>query len=473
MQLNMYRISDFEAVYPDTPDLSPVDDKAVIDPEPLPNPLPGLVAHVLNDDAGQFDHTDDNDRHSKSYHVAAVGRERGLTDGQLKSLLLKHDPTIGRIMQKPQGWFDGEFNRIVAELNKNGVKSNVATITEDAVDRYSAEVAKRVMQLRVDEEARRILRTEKLSKKPIPTFQLLTDLLQKDWPEERDFIERLLGKDEFGLFYAQRKVGKTVLLVNLIKAIVDHELFLGVYEVAPLSGRVGLLNFEMTEQKMTAWLSDIGIKNIDRVAMWNLRGKESTFDLRDENRMSEWVAELRAAEVEFPIWDCLKPVVKALGLSEDKELGLLLYPFRQMCISAGTSGGLVTHHAGWSDAHSIGDSTAEAFADQIWKMTLNEKTDVRSFEARGRDVTEPQTELTWNPLTRGVTIKSDTNAEQAVLDALARNDGIIISTRLLRAEAKGFRGAVLDSAAEALKSKGKISITGTSPKTYKIKESKC
>jgi hypothetical protein len=123
------------------------------------------------------------------------------------------------------------------------------------------------------------------------------------------------------------KGSKTTLVGNVTRSLVDGDLFLGHAAVTPVTGAVALLDFEMAESQLDAWLRAQGIRHDDRVVVIPLRGAAASFDVLDIERRTQWARTLRDAHVEYLILDCLRPVLDALGLDEQRDAGRFLVGF--------------------------------------------------------------------------------------------------------------------------------------------------
>src|SRR3546814_5316825 len=75
--------------------------------------------------------------------------------------------------------------------------------------------------------------------------RLVAEVLEAE-PEKQPRIERVLPWDSTLWLSAQRKTGKTTILVNMAYALLTGEKFLGECAVVPLAPdeRVAMLNFE-------------------------------------------------------------------------------------------------------------------------------------------------------------------------------------------------------------------------------------
>jgi len=59
------------------------------------------------------------------------------------------------------------------------------------------------------------------------------------------------------LVVAQRKTGKTSLVLNCARSLITGEPFLGEFEVQKISGRVGILNYEMSAGQLGGWAAQV------------------------------------------------------------------------------------------------------------------------------------------------------------------------------------------------------------------------
>ena len=89
------------------------------------------------------------------------------------------------------------------------------------------------------------------------------------------------------LITAQRKTGKTTLLLNLARSLLTGEPFLGIFEVRPVEGLVALLNYEVSGDTISEWANEAGL-DPDQFFIVNLRGRRNPLaDLEDRGRLAE------------------------------------------------------------------------------------------------------------------------------------------------------------------------------------------
>jgi RecA-family ATPase len=145
---------------------------------------------------------------------------------------------------------------------------------------------------------------------------------------------------------AQFKAGKTTLVGNLTRSLLDGDLWLGKYPVTPLDGSVALLDFEMSGPQLTDWLRDQGIKNSNKVVLVPMRGRAPAFDLLTEDVRARWASLLKSKRVGYLILDCLRPIMDGLGLDEHHDAGRFLVALDELLREAAIPDCLVVHHMG-------------------------------------------------------------------------------------------------------------------------------
>jgi hypothetical protein len=117
----------------------------------------------------------------------------------------------------------------------------------------------------------------------------------------------------------------------------------------------------------------------------------AAFDLTNDNLRAEWAANLKEVNCAFLVFDCLRPVLDALGLSEDKESGPFLVALDALALDAGIPEMAVVHHMGHTAERSRGDSRLRDWPDVEWKIVRESGAEddpaaPRYFSAFGRDV---------------------------------------------------------------------------------------
>lgn len=304
----------------------------------------------------------------------------------------------------------------------------------EASDRLSAhEVAAEARKLRVREQARRLVRREQReSDGRRPQFVLGSDFLAEPDPPISYRLDELWPSGGRILLAAQYKAGKTTLLGNCIRSLVDAEPFLDRFEVSSQARRVALLDNELDRNMLRRWLREQDIQRTDLFAPVSLRGKLSTFDILDPEVRAEWAADLRAIGADVVVLDCLRPVLDALGLDENREAGRFLTAFDELLGEAGVGEAIVVHHMGHNGERSRGDSRLRDWPDAEWRLVredLDDPSSPRYFSAFGRDVDVPESRLEFDLGHRRLTIaggsRRDAKVERClgpVLDILRGDD---------------------------------------------------
>ena len=227
------------------------------------------------------------------------------------------------------------------------------------------------------------------------------------------------------LLAAPFKSGKSTLIGNLIRVLVDGGQFLDRFEVRPV-GKVVLIDTELDRRTLRRWLRAQGIRNAAAVTVVSLRGAVSSFDITDPTTRSEWAQSLDGADV--VILDCLRPVLYALGLSEDKDAGRMLVGFDALLAEAGADEGLVVTHMGHQNERARGDSRLLDWPDALWKIVRGGDDDSddegrrpRYFSALGRDVAMGEGELTYDDRTRHLSYAGGSRKDSAARAAVCRS----------------------------------------------------
>lgn len=296
---------------------------------------------------------------------------------------------------------------------------------------FPLRVTEELLRLRAREEAQRILRQEQAGAEP--DFVRLDRFLAIDDEPEQYRVDGLWPVGGRIICAAQWKAGKTTARDNLVRSLADGERFLGRFTVHRPAGQVVIIDNELDERMLRRWLRDQGIRNEQSVSVLALRGQTATFNPLDPDNRARWAAKLRHLNAAVVLFDCLRPVLDALGLSEDKDAGRFLTAFDALLHEAAVGEAVVIHHMGHTGERSRGDSVLRGWPDVEWQL-LREKTDDgdqepnarRFFRAYGRDVDVPEGLLTYDHDTRRLTLaggtRKDAKADAGVPEILAYLD---------------------------------------------------
>jgi AAA domain len=282
-------------------------------------------------------------------------------------------------------------------------------------------VAEKVRDLKVLELARRQLAQEAAGPFVLPDFVTLDEFLAIPDTSTPYLVESLWPKDGRVVFAAQNKAGKSTARDNIVKSLVDGYDFLNKYQVhMPADGRIVVIDDELHENQLRRWMRDHSIGNQNRVVVVPMRGKAATFDLTQPDIRAKWVAKLRGMNAAVVILDCLRPVLDALGLSEDKDAGKFLVQFDALLNEAGVHEAMVIHHMGHSGERSRGDSRILDWPDAVWSLVKENPDDphsARYFKAYGRDVEVYESLLSYDELTRTLAIVGGSRTDAAAAKA--------------------------------------------------------
>lgn len=299
---------------------------------------------------------------------------------------------------------------------------------------FEVRVTEELSKQRVRQEARRRLDAEGRPPIVVPPVRSLTDLLAEPDTPTKYRIGAVAPQAARIICSAQYKAGKTTLVGNLGRALVDSDPFLGAFTVHTPAQRLVLIDDEMSENMLRLWLREQGIRNTDAVAdVISLRGRVGAFDLLDDRRRDEWATRLRDVGCDYLILDCLRPVLDALGLDENHDAGKFLVHFDALLADAGIGDAALVHHMGHSGERARGDSRLQDWPDAIWRLVRDpDDPMLRYFTALGRDVTVPEGRLAFDPLTRRLTYVAGSRVDAkteaawpAIVRLLAENpDGL-------------------------------------------------
>ena len=325
---------------------------------------------------------------------------------------------------------------------REALEALVTAASPAPADGFTAAVTVEVERLRVRDAAARIVRLEcagALGALSETALVSLADFLAVADEPQRYRVEELWPVGGRVILAAAYKAGKTTLRDNLVRCLVDGDLFLGRFQVHQPAGRVVVIDTELDQRMLRRWLRDQHIANTDRVAVLPLRGRMSAFDILDRDTRARWADRLREAEAGVAVLDCLRPTLDALGLSEDKDAGRFLVAFDELLVSAGVFEAVVIHHAGHAGERSRGDSRLRDWPDAEWRL-VREKAEGdgepqpdarRFFAAFGRDVNLPEGLLSYDPVARRLRFDGGNRVEAAadrlvpeLLRFLAVNPGL-------------------------------------------------
>jgi hypothetical protein len=336
---------------------------------------------------------------------------------------------------------------------------------DDGMTWWENAVKTRATQYKIEREARQRVDDEMRPPAHYPPVRSLTAMLAEPDIITRYRIDDVAPVDARIMLSAQYKAGKSTLVGNLIRALVDGEPFLGHFTVNTTASGVVLIDDEMSDNTLRSWLRAQNICNTDRVAdVITLRGNVTAFNLLDEQCLAAWVQRLHDVGCDYLILDCLRPILDSLGLDEHRDAGRFLVTFDALLTEAGIRDALLIQHMGHANERARGDSRLQDWPDAIWRLVRedDDPASPRYFTAYGRDVNVAEGHLAFDPPTRHLSYSAgsrrDGKAEAALrtvialLAADAKADGDGLSGRAIETEADGehSRQAIRDGIRQAV-----------------------
>ena len=150
--------------------------------------------------------------------------------------------------------------------------------------RMTAHRREQAYRIRVVDAARRNVAHERGGIER-PALVPLRDFLAVEDGETAYRVDRVWPIGGRVLLSAPHKVGKSTLIGNLVRALVDGVRFLDEFDVEQTRSLV-LIDDELDERTLRRCLREQGIVNVDAVRLVALRGRVSTFDLLDDETRS-------------------------------------------------------------------------------------------------------------------------------------------------------------------------------------------
>jgi hypothetical protein len=349
-------------------------------------------------------------------------------------------------------------------------------ITFDA-DKFEGDVREEVRKANLRKLVQDALRAEQEPPgEPFDAGTLAEVLRRPAEPPMR--VAGLIPSDASTLVVAQRKTGKTTLLLNYARSLLTGEELLGRFDVRPTEGAVALLNYEVSGATVARWADEHDVPR-DRLLLVNLRGRRNPLT-HPEDR-ARLVALLRAHDTEAIVIDPFGRAYTGKSQNDSGEVGAWLVDLDVFTRSeVGATDLLLAAHAGWNGERTRGASALEDWADVIVTLTRDGEDESQRFlRAIGRDVDVEEDRLDFNVDTRTLTLAGTGSrrqakterkiAELAVLCVRAAREtpGVSVSgmETTIRAmdDAIPFRNGEVSKAAKYAQTQGLMRIEGGGP----------
>jgi hypothetical protein len=287
---------------------------------------------------------------------------------------------------------------------------------------HRRKVAEEAAKIRVREDAQALVAAEKTPPGlPFDADLLGAHLARPAEPPMR--VQGLIPSDASTLIVAQRKTGKTIMVLNYAKALITGEPLLGQFETRPIAGNVALLNYEVSGNTIARWADEHGIHH-SRLFIVNLRGRRNPLSHPDDR---EKLAKLlRTHDVEALATDPFGRAYTGKSQNDSGEVGQWLVNLDTFARSeVGATDLLLTAHAGWNGERTRGASALEDWADSVITMTRDTDDDSQRFlRAIGRDVDLDEDRLDFHAPTRTLTLAGVGSRKKAA--ATRKTDGLIV-----------------------------------------------
>ncbi len=290
-----------------------------------------------------------------------------------------------------------------AELHSSGAPLDAIKALPDETVLARGESARIVRawdseeRLRADELARSIETAKAVAAIKIPERVNLATYTPLDtaW-----FVDGLVPVNgSLGLF-AERKAGKTTMVVDMVRTALSGEPFLGRFDThLPDGSRVTLLDTEMSVDMLHYEYTKVGVPadDLERIDLHPLRGRSRLLDLRDEATRARW-RELISPRSMIVV-DCLYNVLAAAQIDESSaQVADIIDGFKALAVECDAVALVIVHHLGKDpEKGARGHSSIEGSVDTLATIRLDgppAADTARLFSATGRlDVNVPSARL--------------------------------------------------------------------------------
>lgn len=309
---------------------------------------------------------------------------------------------------------------------------------------FDRKVSEAAQDMRVREGAKLLLAAEKEASNPADPFDVgtLGEILER--PAEPPMrVEGLIPSRASTLLVAARKTGKTTMILNWARSLIEGTPLLGSMETLPISGNVGMLNFEVSSATVARWADEQGIDH-DRLVVANLRGRRNPLAHPDDRaRLAEY---LREHHVEALAVDPFGRAYSGSNQNDAGEVTSWLVDLDAFTRSeVGATDLLLAAHAGWNGERTRGASALEDWGDVIITMTRDQDDETQRFiRAIGRDVELEEDRLDFDPVTRTLSLAGIGSRKQAKAKAKVTELAVFVE-RVVHARGEVVGRATLEN----------------------------
>lgn len=309
-------------------------------------------------------------------------------------------------------------------------------VTDPQAD-HDAAVKERLERLLIDDEARALKSRLASAGWTPPAVASLSEALKRPRRETKYLVDGMWPAGANITVAATYKSGKTTLVIDLIRSLVNHERFGGTQGVARLEGKVCYLNFEMVSDALTEWFRSVGIKDPNQVVQVDIRDSPSPFNIADEATQEWLVGMLKEVGAQVLVIDTYSAAAAAALESENDNVATrgFLALLDQIKARSGVTELLLITHTGRESAdgkvRTRGATAIDDWTDVRWMYRVDpDDSAKRLLSAFGRDVDFEERAVGFDKETRHVSLSADaawvekrSELERAVLGIVTNTEG--------------------------------------------------
>lgn len=287
---------------------------------------------------------------------------------------------------------------------------------------YDEELAQKAQTMSVRLELERRKMIEEAEVVDLPSKNAREQLAEEyDPPVWRIHGLHLIGSNT--TITASYKTGKSTLMLNLLRSLLDGADFLD-QPVTAAERNVGYWNLEVDDSLMLEWLSETGIQNLHRLYPLHLRGiKLPLYHPEVEKKVVAW---LHDNDIEVLIIDPGARLLPGWPGSYNPEndngtIGEVVQKLDEIKKAGGVRDLFMPLHTGRGandsgSQHARGATKWDDWVDHLWMMwkkRIEGEGEVRHFKAFGRKVDFPEKLLSYDGATHRYGIEDTLESVQA------------------------------------------------------------
>lgn len=314
-----------------------------------------------------------------------------------------------------------------------GRRKGLTRAAQEKRDLHELEVNESMRRLRIRREAQARLAAEDWT----PPVDSGTWEDEMEIEDEDIFwqVDELLQYGMNAMLVAEAKAGKTTMLLNVMRALVDEEPLFDRYAVTPVEegARIAWWNAELSEPQARRWARDLEVQNLDALISLHLRGRAVPLDAP---HVQDWAVKwLKRNNVKVWILDPLG----ALCTAEEKDntaIRAWLRALDNVKKRAGVDTMIIAHHSGHGDPmqdadtriiRARGASALKDWPDVTWTYYRGaDKSNNRFMSAFGRDVSVDEFELSYRHTDRRLSWASGNSRKDSKLLDNARATAVAL-----------------------------------------------